>query len=113
MIFSDRVYEFVKWLVMIAIPAFSAAYYGLAGAWDLPNADQVVATGAVIAACLGTLVGISTNRYKATGAAYDGTINLEMDPGGMKTVNMVVDGDPETALASKDMITFKVVRNDE
>lgn len=60
---SNRVYDILKWCVMIAIPALTTAYVGLSGIWGWPYATEVAKTSAVICALLGALLGISTAQY--------------------------------------------------
>ena len=61
---SNRVYDILKWTVMIAIPALTTAYVGLAAIWGWPYATEVAKTSAVICTLLGALLGISTAQYK-------------------------------------------------
>ena len=63
MMLSNRVYDTLKWCVMIAIPALTTAYVGLSGVWGWPYAEEVAKTSAVICTLLGTLLGISTAQY--------------------------------------------------
>ena len=60
---SNRVYDILKWCVMIAIPALTTAYVGLSGIWGWPYATEVAKTSAVICTLLGALIGISTAQY--------------------------------------------------
>jgi hypothetical protein len=63
MMLSNRVYDILKWCVMIAIPALTTAYVGLAAIWGWPYATEVAKTSAVICTLLGALLGISTAQY--------------------------------------------------
>lgn len=63
MMLSNRVYDILKWCVMIAIPALTTAYVGLSGIWGWPYATEVAKTSAVICTLLGALLGISTAQY--------------------------------------------------
>lgn len=63
---SNRVYDILKWIVMIAIPAVTTAYVGLAAVWSWPYAEEVAKTSAVICTLLGALLGISTAQYNKT-----------------------------------------------
>lgn len=63
--FSNKVYDVLKWVVLVCIPAFSTAYVGLAAIWAFPYADEVAKTSTVICALLGALLGISTIQYHA------------------------------------------------
>lgn len=60
---NDRVYDCLKWIVMIVLPALSTAYVGLAAIWQWPMADEVAKTCSVICVLLGALLGISTAEY--------------------------------------------------
>jgi hypothetical protein len=44
---------------------------------------------------------------------YDGWVEVEVDKGGFRTASLVVAGDPETALETKETLTFKVIRHGE
>ena len=59
----DKVYDILKWIVMIVIPAVATAYVGLSGVWGWPFADEIAKTAAVICTLLGALLGISTAEY--------------------------------------------------
>ena len=63
---SNRAYDILKWIVMIAIPAVTTAYVGLAAVWSWPYAEEVAKTSAVICTLLGALLGISTAQYNKT-----------------------------------------------
>lgn len=60
---NDKLYDILKWVTMIVIPALATAYVGLAGVWAWPFADEVAKTAAVICTLLGALLGISTAEY--------------------------------------------------
>ena len=60
---SNKVYDVLKWLVIIAIPALTTAYVGLSVIWGWPYADKIAKTSAVVCTLLGALLGISTIEY--------------------------------------------------
>ena len=60
---SDRLYDVLKWVTLVCIPAFTTAYVGLAAIWNWPYADEVAKTSAVVCVLLGSLLGISTIAY--------------------------------------------------
>lgn len=62
---ENRVYDILKWTVMVFIPAATTLYVGLAAIWHWPYAEEVAKTSAVVCAFLGALLGISTMQYKA------------------------------------------------
>lgn len=59
----NKVYDVLKWLVLVCIPALTVAYVGLSAIWGWPYADEVAKTSAVICTLLGALLGISTAQY--------------------------------------------------
>ena len=61
----DRLYDWLKWICMICIPACATAYVGLASVWGWPYADEVAKTAAVVCTLIGALLGISTAQYNA------------------------------------------------
>ena len=63
-IFSSKVYDILKWCVMVFIPALTVAYVGLSKTWHWPLAKEVAETSAVVCTMLGTLLGISNLQYK-------------------------------------------------
>lgn len=60
---SNRIYDVLKWLTLVCIPALTTAYVGLSAVWGWPYADQVAKTSAVVCVLLGSLLGISTITY--------------------------------------------------
>ena len=60
---DNRVYEILKWVTMICIPALTTAYVGLSAVWGWPYATEIAKTSAVICTLLGALLGISTASY--------------------------------------------------
>ena len=63
---SNKVYDNLKWIAMIALPAIATLYLTLAGIWGLPYGEQVSATIMAVDTCLGVLLGISTKQYNKT-----------------------------------------------
>ena len=62
--FENRVYDILKWLCLIALPAASALYSALAGVWGWAYAQEVATTINAVVAFVGALIGISTANYK-------------------------------------------------
>lgn len=60
---SDKVYDVLKWIALICLPALGVAYSALAGVWGWPYADEIARTVNAVVALLGALLGISTVEY--------------------------------------------------
>ena len=61
---SNKVYDVLKWLVMIVLPAFGVLYAALAGLWGWPYVKEVCGTLAAVETFLGALIGVSTANYR-------------------------------------------------
>ena len=60
---NSKVYDILKWVAMVFLPAVSAMYFGIAGIWNLPYTEQVIGTIAAINTFLGVILGISSVGY--------------------------------------------------
>ena len=56
---NDKVYDVLKWIAIIVLPALSVLYGTLAGIWNLPYATQIPLTIDAVDVFLGALIGIS------------------------------------------------------
>ena len=59
----DKVYDILKFLAQIVLPAISTLYLALAGIWNLPFGEQISGTIMAIDTFLGVLLGISSAQY--------------------------------------------------
>lgn len=64
---SNKVYDVLKYVAMIVLPAIATLYAALAAAWGWGNAEQIVATITAIDTFLGALLQISSNKYSKKG----------------------------------------------
>lgn len=53
------VYDVLKWLALIGLPAIGVFYSALAGIWNLPGANEVASTLQVVGLAIGTVIGVS------------------------------------------------------
>lgn len=60
----NKVYDILKWIVILVLPASGTAYSQLAGIWGLPYADQITSTIVTVATFFGTILLISDIQYK-------------------------------------------------
>lgn len=72
---TNKVYDVLKFIAQIVLPALATLYFALASIWGLPYGEQVVGTITAVDAFLGALLGISTTQYKKT---YE-TISIEKE----------------------------------
>ena len=61
---SNRIYDILKYIALIALPAIGTLYFTLSQVWGLPYGKEVVGTIAAVDTFLGSLLQISTAIYK-------------------------------------------------
>jgi len=62
---SNKVYDVLKFIAQILLPALGTLYFALAKIWGFPYAAEIVGTISAVDAFLGALLGISTAKYNA------------------------------------------------
>jgi hypothetical protein len=62
----NKVYDVLKWIALLALPALIALYSTLSGIWGWPYGEQIVGTLAALEIFLGTILQISNAKYKKT-----------------------------------------------
>ena len=60
---SNKLYDVLKWLVVICFPALTTAYCGLDAVFGWGYADTVAKVSAIVCTLIGALIGISTAEY--------------------------------------------------
>lgn len=106
---TGKLYDWLKYLAQIALPAFGAFYVAIAALWGLPSAQEVAGTVLAVDTFLGVLLGISQVNYNKSDARFDGEINVA-ETAEKKQFSLDLKGDPEEELENKDELRFKVNR---
>lgn len=60
---SNSLYDKLKWVAQILIPAIGTLYFALAQIWGFPYAEQIVGTITAIDTFLGAVLMISSAKY--------------------------------------------------
>lgn len=60
---SNKVYDVLKYVAQIVLPAVGTLYAALSGIWGLPYGEQIVGTITAADAFLGALLMISSAKY--------------------------------------------------
>lgn len=60
---NNKVYDILKFVAQILLPAIGTLYFALARIWNFPFAEEIVGTITAVDAFLGALLGISTLQY--------------------------------------------------
>ena len=72
--FNNKVYDVLKWIALIALPAIATLWFTVGKIWSFPYLAEIEATIVAIDTFLGALLGISNIRYqnKMEGVLGDG-----------------------------------------
>lgn len=103
---TGKLYDHLKFLAQILLPALGTLYFGLAEIWGFPGATQVVGTIVVVDTFLGVLLGISQSNYNR-GVMKAGDIVVENTGEGGKRLSLELDNDPHM-IGRKREVHFKV-----
>jgi hypothetical protein len=77
----DKVYDALKWLALIVLPAFGSAYMGLAAVVGLPYGDMVAEVCVIVGTFIGTVISVSSYSYRHSRGGGDAGPGDETDAG--------------------------------
>lgn len=60
---SNKVYDALKWIVMIVLPSLGTFYLVLSGIWGLPYGEQISGTIGAVEVLLGSCMMLSSAKY--------------------------------------------------
>jgi len=106
-LFSNRVYDVLKYIALVILPAASALYFGLGEIWDLPKVTEVIGTISVLDTVLGMIIRSDNIRYRNSDARFDGKI-AEVEVKGDNNYSLDVKGDPAEVLETQEEVLLKV-----
>lgn len=64
MVLKNSVYDALKYIAQIVLPAIATLYFALSQIWGLPYGEEIVGTITAVDCFLGALLGISTAQYR-------------------------------------------------
>ena len=61
---SNKLYDVLKFIAQVVLPALGTLYFALAGIWGFPFGEQIVGTITAVDTFLGVVLGISSAQYR-------------------------------------------------
>lgn len=61
---SKKIYNILKWIAQILLPASGTLYFALARIWNLPYGEAILGTITAIDTFLGVIIGLNSNKYE-------------------------------------------------
>ncbi len=102
---KNKVYDALKFIAQIGLPALGTLFAAVSGYWKWPNTEEVVGTIMAVDFFLGTLLGLSSRSYNNSDAKFDGSFDVEDGETGKKIV-LSLEDNPE-ALGTQKELLFK------
>ena len=60
---NNKIYDFLKWLALVALDAIGIAYNTISAIWGIPYGEQVMETCVCVSVLIGALIGVSGAKY--------------------------------------------------
>lgn len=60
---SSKLYDILKWVALILLPATSTLYAALSGFWNWPYPKEICGTISAISVFLGAILQLSSDNY--------------------------------------------------
>jgi putative holin Dp-1 len=103
-----RIYDALKPVAQIWLPALGTLYFTVAAIWGLPAADQVVGTIVAVDTFLGVILGVSTAKFNdsdTVNGKYAGDLMVYKDPetGGAQLA-VALNAPPHVALNQGEVV---------
>lgn len=68
---NSKIYDILKWVTTVALPACTAFYLALASIWGWPYSEEIGASLAALTAFCAAILGISSIQYRKIGEEND------------------------------------------
>lgn len=107
---SNKLYDRLRFVVQILIPALIVFYTAIAGIWGLGYATQVGGTLGAIAVFLGAILGLSRKNYTPGVDSYDGTLVINDTDPNKDNFTLFVDT-PIEAIKEKTVLTLEIKKD--
>ena len=60
---NSKVYDVLKYIAQVVLPALGTLYFALSGIWGFPYGEQIVGTITAVDTFMGVLLKISSDNY--------------------------------------------------
>lgn len=85
-LFTNSLYDKLKFLALVLLPALGTLYFGLDMLWAWGYGEKVVGTIGLVDTFLGIVLHLDNKRYYESEANFDGDVNVTPEDGGNKVM---------------------------
>lgn len=112
-LFTNSLYDKLKFVALVLLPGLGALYFGLGQIWGFPEIERVVGSITVVDTFLGGVIKASASKYYKSGANFDGEVVVQPEDGGNK-VTLASDRSLEDIVddPGKHSVEFQIQRMD-
>lgn len=64
MVLPDKVYNILKWIAILVLPAIATFIISIFGIWNIPYGEAISGTIMAVDTLIGAIIGISNANYK-------------------------------------------------
>jgi Putative phage holin Dp-1 len=106
---NNKVYDVLKAIAQVILPAMGTLYFALAGIWNLPDVEKVIGSITAIDAFFGVILSLLSHSYKPS---PDG--HLVVDKSGLdKDVYSLQINTPLSEIDQKKVLNLAVVLSED
>lgn len=86
---SNKTYDLLKWVALVALPALTAFYGVVGAACNIPATSTVLTIAVAFDTMLGAMLGLSTSKYVPE--VQEGTTDVTLTVGNKEIASTVTD----------------------
>jgi hypothetical protein len=109
-VLTNTVYDKLKWVALVGLPALGALYFTVAQIWGLPKPEEVLGTVVAVDTAMGLVLGLAKKNYDNSDAKYDGTLNVMSHD--TRLIQQLDIQTPPEEMGDKNEIVLKVQKVD-
>ena len=106
----NKLYDILKYIALIALPAIGTFWMVVGAIWGAPHTDEVVKTIVALGTLLGALLVLTNVQYNASSDKYGGRLDVLVTPNGFENYvqHLEVDGATSEATLKRGEVLLKV-----
>lgn len=106
---NNKVYDALKYLAQVGLPALATFVFTIGPIWDMPHTEEVSQTIVATNVLLGALLLINQVKYNNSDERFDGVLDVLVTPPGSDNEIRHLDVDPSiNQITDKGEVLLKV-----
>lgn len=112
MIFSNKMYDLLKFVAQVLLPALGTLYAAVSGLMEWPNTEEVVGIIIAVDAFLGVLLSYANKQFLDNDKNFAGDLHVvQTEDEGLQTMLAFNPETPPESLADQKTVLMKVVKH--